>query len=415
MPNTELTTFEISTRNFPRFQKEFDRLARKAKKLKVEQPTWHLLEVRKVPAEIDRATNRVVKPAYELKVISVSGQAPKVNGWTFVAVLQHEKGGNLVHRVPGTEGIKVGLDMRTVAPWCDQCRTKRNRLDTYVVAHDDGRQMQVGGDCLRDFTGHDSPESLARWAELLATFKHANLDDEDFAAGDKYERLVEVGEFLGHVAAMIRLHGWLSRTKARELNNGNSEGEYQATADLAWANKFPPSYEKPVKVEDEDRERATAALTYALGALEAREDAGLDDYEHNLRLTLEARAVASRGAGIAASTIIYAERLMARELENKQRAARARVSRYQGEVKKRQTFDLTVTKVVDLFSQVFGASNLHLMNDKDGNVFVWKTASERLEVGKTYKLAGTVKEHKLYEGRNVPPVEQTVLTRCKIL
>ena len=56
----------------------------------------------------------------------------------------------------------------------------------------------------------------------------------------------------------------------------------------------------------------------------------------------------------------------------------------------------------------FGTSSLYIMVDADGNKFTWKSSSKTLETGSTYKIDGTVKEH-----RDDPKYgKQTVLSRC---
>lgn len=82
-------------------------------------------------------------------------------------------------------------------------------------------------------------------------------------------------------------------------------------------------------------------------------------------------------------------------------------SEYIGEVGDRIEETLTVTKTVVLQSY-FGMSIMHIMEDADGNVYVWITKAKNYPEGKVITLRGTVKEHKEYKG-----TKQTVLTRCK--
>ena len=85
------------------------------------------------------------------------------------------------------------------------------------------------------------------------------------------------------------------------------------------------------------------------------------------------------------------------------------VSEYVGEIGDREIFELTIQKAIGL-DGMYGHSTMHIMEDTVGNVFVWNTASKTLEVGKTYKMKGTVKDHREYRG-----VKQTVLTRCTLI
>lgn len=83
-------------------------------------------------------------------------------------------------------------------------------------------------------------------------------------------------------------------------------------------------------------------------------------------------------------------------------------SKWQGEIGERIDRILTVTKIVPI-EGYYGNSTMHIFSDSEENVYVWTTAAKTLEVGKTYVIRGSVKEHKMF--KNVP---QTILTRCAI-
>ena len=82
---------------------------------------------------------------------------------------------------------------------------------------------------------------------------------------------------------------------------------------------------------------------------------------------------------------------------------------YVGEIGDRDVFELKIEKVIGL-DGYYGHSSMHIMTDANGNTFVWNTATKTLEVGTTYNLKGTIKDHKEYKG-----VKQTILTRCTIM
>ena len=84
-------------------------------------------------------------------------------------------------------------------------------------------------------------------------------------------------------------------------------------------------------------------------------------------------------------------------------------SEYQGSVGDRVELELTITKRV-VVEGAYGLSNIHIMMDADENEYVWATSARALTEGETYKLRGTIKEHKLYKAS-----KQTVLTRCTVL
>ena len=83
-------------------------------------------------------------------------------------------------------------------------------------------------------------------------------------------------------------------------------------------------------------------------------------------------------------------------------------SQYVGTVGDRAIFYLTVKKVLN-FENYYGYSSMHIMEDADGNEFVWTTSARTLEEGVTYKVRGTIKQHKIYKNN-----KQTVLSRCTV-
>ena len=83
-------------------------------------------------------------------------------------------------------------------------------------------------------------------------------------------------------------------------------------------------------------------------------------------------------------------------------------SEWCGNVGERLTFTLTCTGAYPI-EGAYGTSTLHIFEDASGNAFQWLTASKKLEIGESYELKGTVKEHTTYKNNKV-----TVLTRCAV-
>lgn len=84
---------------------------------------------------------------------------------------------------------------------------------------------------------------------------------------------------------------------------------------------------------------------------------------------------------------------------------------FQGSVGDRIEVSVKVARVVDLPANQYGSvSYLHTFIDESDNVYVWNTASKRLQENALLRIRGTVKEHKVYQG-----VKQTIFTRCSVL
>lgn len=79
---------------------------------------------------------------------------------------------------------------------------------------------------------------------------------------------------------------------------------------------------------------------------------------------------------------------------------------YVGEIGERLSLEVIVTDTYAIESN-YGSSTMHVMEDADGNTFLWTTSAKNLTSGLNYKIKGTVKDHKTYKG-----IKQTILTRC---
>jgi len=111
-------------------------------------------------------------------------------------------------------------------------------------------------------------------------------------------------------------------------------------------------------------------------------------------------------------------RLTFAELDQKraeEREAKKGISQHVGDVKSRQTFELTLT-FAKSFDGFYGMTWIHRFEDQDGNVFVWKTKdlignSKRcFENGESMEVTATVKKHSDYQGE-----KQTELSRVKVI
>lgn len=349
--------------------------------------------------ESDQAAAERIIP---LVLVTMTGEAPKLNGWTFLGTIQHlGEEGNILRLVPEET---VPEAYRKATNNCDQCRTARPRIDTFIVRHDDGRHAQVGRQCLKDFLGHEDPEHAASMAGLFCDARDlmGEAADPDWGGGggnsfDFEDRLM----FMTRVAQAVRLYGWVSKAMARDQDK-------TPTAAEASSLLHPPKNQpRPPEPTEADGKMAEAAIAW-VQALEADRGPNANDYEWNLITAFknEDGLLHRRCLGIAASAVSGYGR--AKEIEMR-RSHAAQTSKHFGTVKVRADFTLTVVSVRFIAGD-YGTTAIHSLVDADGNQATWFSSSETLEVGKTYLLKGTVKAHQVYQG-----VAQTVITRCKVL
>ena len=81
-------------------------------------------------------------------------------------------------------------------------------------------------------------------------------------------------------------------------------------------------------------------------------------------------------------------------------------SQFVGAIGERIEIAVKITKVIEVNGN-YGSSNMHIFEDKDGNVYVWTTASKRWAEGSEKVIRGTVKDHRIYKNTH-----QTILNRC---
>lgn len=436
---TQDGVYKIPGGNFQHFQERMATLSRRATRLGCEVG-WketgqeQVVIVERLGSSVSGENSRYEKPeGYEPRdnecvigrrtyhLVEVTGERPKLNGWRFLATLQHGEGevGTIVRVVPGED--EKGLEVyRKAGPTCGHCRLTRRRNDTYVVRHDDGRVVQVGSACLKDFTGHASPETLARQAEWLirAADLAASEQDEDWGGSrGRANREFSSHHFLAITLAAIRSYGWLSRTKARELDRDGAHTSARVQDYLIERN----AYKRDARLDPtaEDEAKAVEILDWARDhfsdmGVHAR-STQLSQYEWNLWVVVQQDWITGRETGLLGSLVSFWQRETAQEVARRQRTAKVGASQHFGAEKQRGTYVGTVT-----FCRSFESEGRYgscytvvkfLIAGRD--VAVWN-ASGNVEadfpVGATFEFTGTVVRHDVRDG-----VPETKLNRVKVL
>lgn len=397
------------------------KITKKCAKLGFPAPEIKVLETKFVTVKIahPEAHGGATERLREASRVLVTGEAPRVAGWSFVATLQHLEGEVIVRTVPGCE---IPNAYRHADPrHCDHCNTERRRLDTFVLRGDDGTFKQVGRNCLADFLNTTSPNDVAALAAALAEL--VRLCGE---ASDEYEggggggwggsRSPSIGEFLTVAARMIREFGFRG-----------AKSESRTTQSWVWAVLYPPTgnsdwdrkeretlreYERTIT--DDDREHALAALEWALSLGERESDS---DYIHNLRVAANQNVVRERTGGLLASLIPAYDRanpsgVVAPDAITVER----KPSEYVGELKKRATFKLTLIDFHSFERDGFGrygTETCYVYNfaDEAGNLLTWfSSGNAGLVKGESYTIKGTPKKHEEFRG-----AKTTYLSRCVVV
>lgn len=340
---------------------------------------------------------------------TVSGEAPKLAGYSLVAVIEHlGEDGNLIRKVPST-ATELPAEYHDALPTCDHCKAFRNRTETFVLAHESGKLARVGRNCLSNFLGGIDPAALLAGFEVsnAAYLLFGEAENEGEGGGFGSGRVSELytRSFLAYVSASIRKHGWTSSKTAREQGRASTAGFVVAVLTGRDLQKEL----KEITPTEDDHKLAEAALAYARSLKESGKE--LSDYEHNLAVVCARAGFELRHAGLVAS-IIPAYQRHANIVSERARVANLLAnSQHVGAVGERRDFNVTVLKTVELESQ-YGRKVLFALVDDAGNSLNWFATGagcDLLELGKSYSVKATISGHNEYKG-----VKQTLLKRVAI-
>lgn len=361
--------------------------------------------------------------------VTVTGVTPQYNGWRLVAVLTplatDEGATNLIAAVPGET---CPAEYRNRIGQCDHCKAQRRRKETFVVRHEDGTHRMVGRQCIADFLGGADPHGFAATAEWMRDLADACGGAESMGGwGGSGDTGYDLGELLMWAARAVAVYGWLSKTKAHELNEqyGSETKHYTSTAahtmyaiNRPWrgnAQTIREWLEERAKLEaampeDAARALATAATEWAANIPADKLEDEANNYLANIHAIAHAGYVPARAFGVAASIMGSYQREQDMLKERERRAALP-PSAHVGTVKQRLVLEVTCERIISR-EGTYGTTGIHKLVDKDGNDLTWfATSATWLEEGKRYEIKATVTAHGDYKGRPQTTINRVAVVR----
>lgn len=341
--------------------------------------------------------------------IEVDGIAA-VNGWKFAASLEYTDKGNIIQ---GTGEVEIPQRYYSCDPWCEHCKTARDRKYSYIVFNEEsGEFKQVGKACLKDFTGGLSAEAVAQFESFI---KEAE-DAQDYRGFSGWmPTYFKVDDFMATAAETIRLFGYTKRDgynfatadRAEELYR-DANNMYLSLTDAVRARLGEAKYRGFDPKRSETVELVKNVREWIMN--NERDD----NYYHNLKVACANDWVDHKGLGLLVSAFPAYDRELeyeAKRREQEAREAEARAkSSYMGEVGERVSFECADYYIISSWDTNWGTTAVYKLVSTEGLEATWKTNVWLVRedvVGKI--VTGTVKEHKEYNG-----IKQTELTRCKI-
>lgn len=338
--------------------------------------------------------------------VRITGAVPTITDHVFLARVEHHSVGNIVARAPGQEAVELPVELRAAdARHCDHCGTERRRKETFVLRAPDGSLKRIGRNCLADFLRTEDADRAVRMWDLFTAVREAveETGEEGYGGGWGGCSQLDTEDYLAHVAACVRVAGWVSKARA-------SSSDLLATADLALRACGPQPQDprsadvwRSVQPTAEDRLEAAAVIAWGT---ELAMRGNLVDYMHNLRIGLALSYVGGKNMGLVASAVTAYRKDREFAVKQVERATKP-VGAHVGAVGKRSEFELTVIRVRSSANR-WGASTIVALEDAAGNELVWFASGyKEFNAGDKVRGKGTVKKHSDFKGR-----PQTELTRC---
>lgn len=364
---------------------------------------------REVGEEFEEYEENGVKFSRRFILVEVEGTAI-VNGWQFLATIQHLPGGKVITKADAY--IEIPNRFYSGDPICEHCNSKRYRKDTYIVYNQETKEYkQVGKSCLKEYTNGLSAELVAQYLSYFDTLEDAeNYFPASYSAGQKYydvtellEVAVETVKHFGYVPSSFE--GYTTKARCSDYFYYLTEG---------WA--ITPDFKEKIRmdlaaVKFNHKSDSSVGLAKEITKF-IREHEADSEYIRNLQSIVGSRFVSARNFGL----LISAVKAYDREVEKQRREAakaeeRAKLSNssFQGAVGQKLTFIAESVKCLSCIDGMYGYQYFWQMTDAAGNVYTWSTGNG-LDPEKKYTVTGTVKKHEEYRG-----VKQTQLTRCKCI
>lgn len=392
--------FAIYEGNMERLEKKIKSIRNKCNKYGCD---FHYAEV----GEEFRTVKNEDGQEYTARFVLVEAEGVAVvNGWKFIASVEHTEKGNIINKACD---IEVPERYYTSDPICEHCNSKRYRRDTFIVMNEEtGEFKQVGKSCLKDFTRGMSAEGVAQYTALFE-----ELIEGEAPCGGGFERYYPVKEFLMYVAETIKHFGYV-RTQDSGRSTRDRAFDYYM---MEHNGRFLKDEERRLREEMQsvsfDANGNTEFAENALAWLNTQEED--NNYMHNLKTACSLEYTSYRNLGILTSLYPTYNRELEYQAEKaeqeRQRAlqqASEQNSTYIGNVGDRIEIDVHSFECVTSWETMYGVTRVYKIVDTNGNVYTWKT-SNYISEDVIAKVKGTVKSHNEYRG-----IKQTEITRCKV-
>jgi hypothetical protein len=399
--------FAIHESNLDRLQKKVNRIRNKCVKYGCD---FHYAEVGE--------EFRTWKDEYGLEhterfvLVEAEGTA-KVNGWRFIATVDHTEAGNIIRKM--TDDVEVPEKYYTADPECEHCHSHRHRKDTYIVYNEETNEFkQVGSSCLCDFTGGLSAEAAASYISLFDSLMEFEAPGTGYTAKVWYEVrdvLRYAVDFVNHIGYASTQDSYGDYNPDSTKNKVIAALDYERGRATKIEREMIDDYRFKFGNHSEDPEVLETVETI-INYFKENDEAG--DYMHNLRVIANSDYIEGKSIGYTVSMVAtynrHIQKVVERERRKSAHAAEVEASDYIGEVGERiEVVSPAKVETVTYWENQFGTTIRYKIVDADGNVLMWDSSTYIDQDREVKSIKGTVKKLDTFNN-----VKQTWLTRCRV-
>lgn len=378
--------------------------------------------------------------------VSIEGEPPRVEGYEFVAKIEHTSDGNILNYAPKASIKTLPVEYRTARQACDVCKTTRDRNNTFILKLEkedpqrfpdkkSGDYIMVGSNCLRRFLPNISANTLIEYAEMIESLRatiagSGEIEDDFNMGGGGRGNWMEASQLAFWLSATYLHTGkYFSKKKAQEL-------EAQPTLDVALQAMLPAKGDKNeihsrVYTEEEFHKKS---VDFSNEFLEWAKTKDFDtliqqkpeyaDFFHNLKVISKQDMLRIQNFGFFSALFQVFLRDKG-ELEKKAALKKATSDfTYFGQPGEKIKVKVKVNKIKEYESQ-WGRGLIVTMEaegsetdpasgqsvSKKGNLLYF-TSNFELEENEEAEITATVKSHQPNKFTQIP---ETVITRAKVV
>lgn len=341
-------------------------------------------------------SNQMIERFNKFFIYNIEGETPVINGWEFVARIEHDSVlGNIVRVAPGKD---LPIQYREVSCGCDHCNTKRFRKDTFILREvSTGTYKQIGRQCVRDFIGYENPADMHWWVSVMDDISE---EVDSYGCGISEMPIFRTEYILTLTLACINQWGYVSGKMAQEREITSTSGDVSG---LLFSFKLDAAQKEVLKDAFSGKydEEVAKIMNWIKGW--SKEEIDRSDFNFNVNKLVTIGQVRSNMFGfVTCLPTMFAKHQGLLE----EKAAKS--NEFLGVVGSKISTAVKVSKVM-LLSSAYGVVTLIMMEDAAGNSLKWfASGSKDVKMGDAFTVSGTVKAHDVYQDRN-----QTTLTRCK--